>query len=109
VLPRRPDPPRAGPHRSRARQPAQGRRPAHWRGRKRDRGAAREIAQARGALREAARPRARRGLASMSQARQALAGLRVLELGQLIAGPFASAMLAGFGAEVIKVEPPTTG
>lgn len=45
----------------------------------------------------------------MSQARQALAGLRVLELGQLIAGPFASAMLAGFGAEVIKVEPPTTG
>ncbi|PRP93139.1 Succinyl-CoA:(R)-benzylsuccinate CoA-transferase subunit BbsF [Enhygromyxa salina] len=39
----------------------------------------------------------------------ALAGLRVLELGQLIAGPFAGAMLAGFGAEVIKVEPPGAG
>ncbi len=44
----------------------------------------------------------------MSQ-RQALAGLRVLELGQLIAGPFAGAMLAGFGAEVIKIEPPGHG
>jgi formyl-CoA transferase len=39
----------------------------------------------------------------------ALAGLRVLELGQLIAGPFAGAMLAGFGAEVIKIEPPGRG
>lgn len=44
----------------------------------------------------------------MSQ-QQALAGLRVLELGQLIAGPFAGAMLAGFGAEVIKIEPPGVG
>ncbi|HVO57314.1 MAG TPA: CoA transferase [Dongiaceae bacterium] len=38
-----------------------------------------------------------------------LAGIKVLELGQLIAGPFASAFLAWFGAEVIKVEPPGTG
>src|SRR5258706_1798395 len=38
-----------------------------------------------------------------------LAGLKVLELGQLIAGPFATAFLAWFGAEVIKVEPPRTG
>lgn len=38
-----------------------------------------------------------------------LAGVRVLELGQLIAGPFATAFLAWFGAEVIKVEPPSTG
>jgi len=38
-----------------------------------------------------------------------LAGLKVLELGQLIAGPFATAFLAWFGAEVIKVEPPGTG
>ena len=38
-----------------------------------------------------------------------LAGVRVLELGQLIAGPFATALLAWFGAEVIKVEPPGTG
>jgi formyl-CoA transferase len=36
----------------------------------------------------------------------ALAGLKVLELGQLIAGPFAAKTLADFGAEVIKVEPP---
>jgi formyl-CoA transferase len=35
-----------------------------------------------------------------------LSGLKVLELGQLIAGPFAGKMLAEFGAEVIKVEPP---
>ena len=39
----------------------------------------------------------------------ALSGVRVLELGQLIAGPFAGFMLAGFGAEVIKVEPPNGG
>lgn len=38
-----------------------------------------------------------------------LAGLRVLELGSLIAGPYASALFAQFGAEVIKVEPPGTG
>jgi formyl-CoA transferase len=38
-----------------------------------------------------------------------LAGLRVLELGQLIAGPFAGKMLADFGAEVVKVEPPGSG
>lgn len=35
-----------------------------------------------------------------------LAGLRVLELGQLLAGPFAGTMLGYFGADVIKVEPP---
>jgi len=38
-----------------------------------------------------------------------LSGLRVIELGQLIAGPFASKILAEFGADVIKIEPPTTG
>jgi formyl-CoA transferase len=41
--------------------------------------------------------------------RKALAGLRVLELGQLIAGPFAGKFFAEFGAEVIKVEPPDGG
>ena len=39
----------------------------------------------------------------------ALAGLKVLELGQLIAGPFAAKTLADFGAEVVKIEPPGTG
>jgi len=38
-----------------------------------------------------------------------LAGLKVLELGQLIAGPFAAKTLADFGAEVVKVEPPGAG
>ena len=39
----------------------------------------------------------------------ALSGLKVLELGQLIAGPFAAKTLADFGAEVIKVEAPDSG
>ena len=38
-----------------------------------------------------------------------LDGIRVLELGQLLAGPFAGTILAYFGAEVIKVEPPGAG
>lgn len=41
--------------------------------------------------------------------RHALAGLKVLELGQLIAGPFAAKTLADFGAEIIKIEPPDSG
>lgn len=38
-----------------------------------------------------------------------LAGIKVLELGTLIAGPFCSRMLAEFGAEVIKIETPDGG
>ncbi len=38
--------------------------------------------------------------------RRPLAGIRVIEVGQLLAGPFAGTLLAYFGAEVIKVEPP---
>jgi formyl-CoA transferase len=38
-----------------------------------------------------------------------LAGLKVLEMGQLIAGPFAAKTLADFGADVIKIEPPGAG
>ena len=43
------------------------------------------------------------------QANGPLAGLRVIELGQLIAGPFCGQLMADFGAEVIKVEPPEVG
>ncbi len=38
-----------------------------------------------------------------------LQGLKVIELGQLIAGPFAAKTLADFGAQVIKIEPPGAG
>lgn len=41
--------------------------------------------------------------------RRPLDGIRVIEVGQLLAGPFAGCMLAYFGAEVIKIEPPETG
>lgn len=39
----------------------------------------------------------------------ALSGLKVVEMGQLIAGPFAAKTLAEFGADVIKIEPPGSG
>ncbi|WP_395703294.1 CaiB/BaiF CoA transferase family protein [Aquabacterium sp.] len=39
----------------------------------------------------------------------ALRGLKVIELGQLIAGPFAGKTLAEFGADVIKIEPEGSG
>lgn len=38
-----------------------------------------------------------------------LSGMRVIELGQILAGPFTSTLLGYFGAEVIKIEPPGTG
>lgn len=41
--------------------------------------------------------------------RGALAGIKVIELGQLIAGPFCGQLLGDMGADVIKVEPPLTG
>ncbi len=40
---------------------------------------------------------------------QALSGIRVLEVGQLLAGPFAGTILGYFGAEVLKIEPPGNG
>ena len=42
----------------------------------------------------------------MSELDRPLQGLRVIEMGQLLAGPFTGTILAYFGAEVIKVEPP---
>src|SRR3546814_6880317 len=38
-----------------------------------------------------------------------LTGLRVIEMGTLIAGPFCGQLMADFGAEVTKVEPPGKG
>lgn len=43
------------------------------------------------------------------QAPGPLAGLKVIEMGQLIAGPFAAKTLADFGADVVKIEPPGAG
>ncbi|MBI3230695.1 MAG: CoA transferase [Burkholderiales bacterium] len=43
------------------------------------------------------------------KAKQALAGIKVLELGTLIAGPFCARMLGEFGADVIKIETPQGG
>ena len=47
--------------------------------------------------------------AGFKQSLGALTGLKVVELGQLIAGPFAAKTLADFGADVIKIEPPGAG
>lgn len=45
----------------------------------------------------------------MQQSARPLEGIRVIEFGQLLAGPFCGCLLAYFGAEVIKVEPPGNG
>ena len=39
----------------------------------------------------------------------ALAGLRALELGEMVAAPFCGKLLASLGADVVKVEPPKSG
>lgn len=45
----------------------------------------------------------------MENGRRPLEGIRVLELAQIVAGPFCGALMAEFGAEVIKVEMPGKG
>jgi crotonobetainyl-CoA:carnitine CoA-transferase CaiB-like acyl-CoA transferase len=45
----------------------------------------------------------------LSNTERPLEGLRVIEMGQLLAGPFTGTILAYFGAEVIKIEPPGSG
>ena len=45
----------------------------------------------------------------MTKNNGALSDIRVIELGQLIAGPFCGQLLGDMGADVIKVEPPTDG
>nr|MDQ3317181.1 CoA transferase [Actinomycetota bacterium] len=49
----------------------------------------------------------------MSEARNgspsSLEGVRVIEMGSLLAGPFCGQLLADFGAEVVKIEPPGKG
>ena len=48
-------------------------------------------------------------MAESSLGSRPLAGLHVVELGALIAGPFCTKVMAEFGADVVKLEPPGTG
>jgi len=46
---------------------------------------------------------------SRGEAKGPLAGLKIIEMGSFIAGPFCGQLLADFGADVVKLEPPGTG
>ncbi len=48
-------------------------------------------------------------MSTSEHSQRPLHGMRVVEVGQLLAGPFAGTILGYFGAEVIKVEPPDGG
>lgn len=48
-------------------------------------------------------------MTALNSGSRPLDGLRVIEVGQLLAGPFAATILGYYGAEVIKVEPPHEG
>ena len=48
-------------------------------------------------------------MTELSSRNRPLEGIRVIEMGQLLAGPFTGSILGYFGAEVIKIEPPNGG
>jgi crotonobetainyl-CoA:carnitine CoA-transferase CaiB-like acyl-CoA transferase len=48
-------------------------------------------------------------MTKQTQGARPLDGMRVLEVGQILAGPFATTILGYFGAEIIKIEPPGVG
>lgn len=56
-----------------------------------------------------AHPNPTQGAGTGANPPQPLAGIKVIELGTLIAGPYAASLLAQFGAEVVKIESPAGG
>jgi crotonobetainyl-CoA:carnitine CoA-transferase CaiB-like acyl-CoA transferase len=55
------------------------------------------------------RGESRRRMTEETDLSQVLAGVRVLDFGRYIAGPYCGALLADYGAEVIRIEKRTGG